>query len=648
MTIDHVQLELVAEVMLTDCSTRATTPLALVDALDELLAWLMDPRPYRKRFHPSALRSAATDVRAALAVSGSAIDELVGEHLKQFSVENVITEASDGVPLSCDVGALVEARTLLISDPGLRAIWSDLIASASGEMTQTVRMHLDGLERLDACRGGDVTQRFRAIAGILQDRLLDVEDARSWFDPGRRCGVRDLGAVITATAGLSVSDRIELSADVVLSASLEADYVVWLAIERASMPQGVLTVGSTRFFDSRLVTESLKQPPHERSRQLPAEIRMPEYLPDVFPFGQTTLLARLDMGRRKGDFVTRDARRRLLTILAPADRVFANDWKVAPGSATFTNGRLAGWSTFQDLESLSTFHLDNVAIDWLRETGQTLEALLPPEPNGELDHLLQLVEWDAAHHSSDSLTTVLLSIRAIETISQRHLDGSSWQQLLRRYVPHFCWSRLKAEVGETAGHALYAYEQNPLQQRQERLRAIFLETVGHRGTATTTNLALFVDHLPELIDLWTFEEPLRPDPVMVRRAVRVADLRHKHSLWTNAATFERALADSAADAERQIGRLSRLRNAAQHGGPIPTASVESVAPLANRARRQVLLDMLHGLLDSHSCKATANALDRLNRERLRVLQSSGSPLQAIAVRLEYTRQSTDVGSRACQ
>jgi len=54
---------------------------------------------------------------------------------------------------------------------------------------------------------------------------------------------------------------------------------------------------------------------------------------------------------------------------------------------------------------------------------------------------------------------------------------------------------------------------------------IFLEITGQRGTSATTNLAHFVEHLPELIDLWTFEAPFRSDAVVVKRAVRVAELR---------------------------------------------------------------------------------------------------------------------------
>jgi len=427
--VDHATLDLIAEVLLTDSDQRSVAAgLPLIDALDEPIDWLTDTRLYTSH-HQRAWTSAATDVDVALTASGPALAGLVGLRLKRFDIQQAIGRAQRREALTADVEELSEARALLISDEGLRAAWADLVASASGGLTQHVRLHLDGLKRIDACRGRAVDQQFRVLAGVLRDRQLDVDDASSWIDPGHESGADDLLVAIDAPAGLAVSDRVELCANSLLSPSPEAQHVVWLAVDRASMPGGVLDAGSIQFFDSRYVTESLKLAPDERSAQLPQEIRDIDTAVALFPSGQFTLLARVAMGRRTSAFVCRDARRRLLTLLAPADRIYADDWRVMPGSVTFRDGHNVGWSVFEDLERTSTRHLDGVAVDWLERTGQKLAGMLPAKSADALDRLLQLVEWDAAHRATAPLTTVLLSIRTIVNVAQGHHGGKQWHDL---------------------------------------------------------------------------------------------------------------------------------------------------------------------------------------------------------------------------
>jgi len=86
---------------------------------------------------------------------------------------------------------------------------------------------------------------------------------------------------------------------------------------------------------------------------------------------------------------------------------------------------------------------------------------------------------------------------------------------------------------------------------------------------------------------------------------------------------------------RQIERLARFRETLHSMGAL-YLNYRSI-PLRRSLikRRQVLGDMLHGLLDGQSCVSTLATLDRLNRERQRVLATSRSPVRALAVRPDY-------------
>gem|GEM_PF-5667097 len=463
------------------------------------------------------------------------------------------------------------------------------------------------------------------MAAVMDDRLLDVEDARFHVDPTHTTSIDDPRDAIHAVAGLSLADRIQLCADLLCASSPEGAYVVWLAVERASMSRIALPMGSFTFYDSRLINESLNRAPADRSEQLPSEIRATTSSADVFPVDQFTLLVRIDMGVRVGSFVEQDARQCLLALLAPAERVLRDDWKVLPGSVVFRDDHDVGWRVFEDIEQTSTaFRLDVVADNWLEGAGQQLAEALPASPGTPLYRFLRLVEWDAAHRSPDSLTTILLAVRTIETVAQAHLRGMAWGQLVKLYTPPLAWSRLTSELGAQARSLLHAYHHHPDETRHARLREILLEVITHRGSLIRTKLDLFVERIPELRDLWD------TDPA------RVGDLSRCLRLWTSRDDFENRLRVVEADISLQLERLHRLRNAAQHGGPIPDQSVSSVTAMVDQVRRQILADMLHGLIEGRSCSETLTELGLLAQERKRVLESTGLPSRALAVNLGST------------
>lgn len=629
MVVDESQLDLIAEVLRTSADRRPESAvLPLLDAIEELIGWITDIRPFDGRYRSSWV-SATKDVDASVAASGPAIRTLIAAGWAAFNINDAIKHATTPALRSADVSAVEKLRSLLVSADGVEATWLDLVASAALGRTKEVWFPLACLKSAHAARGLDLAARSRVLAGVLQDRLLDVESAKLELDPAREYPIHDVSAAITASAGLAPSERVKLATALLLAPPAEASYIVWLAVDRASVLGMDLHVGTVQFFDSAYVAAVLNSPAVDRVAVLPDEIRHLDGARTPFPASHTVLLARIDMGYRKSSFVVRDARRHLLALLAPADRAFSRDWTVMPGSVVFQDGHEVIWSAFDTIEDENVHRLGRVAVDWLDGAGRKLAVALPAQPNGELDRFLDLMEWDSAHRSTDPLTTLLLAVRTIETVAQRL--GRDWQVLARDYVSDIAWARLKSELGAAARKALHADRYHPDPAVRVRLREVFLEVDKHNATSNPTNFEAFVSYLPELIDLWDLPLEAQQDPIEVRRIVRVTELRQQHQRWTSKAAFDLALDDSKKDLDLQINRAVRLRNAAQHGGPLQSASINSVASLVDSVRQWILTSMLRGLLDGRSGNDTLRMLPQLEADRLRIVDTGGLPFEALRV-----------------
>ena len=610
--------------------------LSLVDALDEMTEWIGDPRAFERQ-HVQPWRTAAADMEAARSKSGDGVRRLVESDLSKFDIDDAIRRAHLGDDRTGDLDVLRFVRDVVVSDEGVRALWADLVRDARELAWANVEVRRRDLVRVLAARGCDARHRFRIVGGILEDRLLDVDHAHELLGLPSFLKFSDLPAAIEAEAGLSSDDRVSLASSCLCRPLPPSHYVVWLAIERASMPRVAMPVGtgSVTLYDSRLIGEVLRKEPEDRRRDLPAELLSSGLHVGRLPEDRFTLLARLDMGTRQGSFVARDARRRLLTLLAPASRFYPADWNVLPGSLVFRDDNESSYSVFEDVAQTSSPHrLDGVADGWLAHGANALEPHLAAQGSEELSRLLKLVEWDAAHRSGDAITRVLLSVRTIETIAASHVGDMTWQDLLKSYRSVFVWSQLKSELSWTAGHALLAYDRHPDERCHSRLREIYLEVVNHRRSEIVTRLDVLVDRLPEICELWDIDEEWNSG-VFVERAVRLEELVALQQLWTDVASFRGRMEEIDRELALREHRLVRVRNAAQHGGPILDESVQSIVGMADRARQQIIADMVDGLVKGRGCSSTLDGVRRLGDRQKEVLSATKSPVTALSVAVVF-------------
>lgn len=612
--------------------------LSLIDALDEMIAWLRDERDFVARHHGEAWRSAAEDLRRAVEWSGKSVRRHVVERLDHFDVDDAIERAKAGCEHSADLDLLESVRETVVSDEGVRALWSDLVDAARSLSWSLVDRFRHGLVRVEAVRGNEVRDRFRVLAGVLRGDVRDVGEAQNLLDETSSPDAAEFPEPVGAEAGLGEDDRVALAARYLCASYRDSRFVVWLAVDRATMSRGVMPVGSgsVTFFDSRLIAEVLKSAPEDRREHLPDEIRSARAWATFLPEGEFTLLARIDMGVRSASFVARDARLRLLTLLAPAPRFYPADWNVLPGSVVFRDGEDVGYSAFEDVAQIGTSHrLDGVADSWLEGRAGDLESHLVSPEDPQLLGLLKLVEWDAAHRDGDDLTRTLLAVRTVETIAAAHVGGFSWQKMLATYRSVFVWSRLKNDLSSKAGAVLYCYDRHPREEARERLREVFLEVVRSDRSAVITRLDRLLRFIPELCEIWDIDWEWTSG-VVVERAVRLEELHAINKLWTDAELFSQRMTKIESDLELQLRRLARVRNAAQHGGPILDESVRSVVGAADHWRSQIIADMVDGLIQGRSCRSTLDVVERYGEQRADVLAETGSPLSALAVPVDFT------------
>lgn len=635
MTATKWTRELAMELQIDRRVATELATLSLVDALDEMIAWVDDPRRFIGN-HDQAWRSAFADLQAAEAESGPHVRRCVSSKLSRFSIDDAVDRARRRENRSTDLNLLQDVRAIVISDEGVRALWADLADSARQLSWSHVSVHRRSMVRLQAARGHEAQHRFRVVAGILQNQVLDVCEAQHSLGESISLDVSDLQTANTADAGLSEDDRRQLASRYMCVPYEESHFVVWLAVERATMSRVVLPIGtgSVTFYDSRYISAKLKA--ENGDHDLPDEIRESRTFVNRLPEGEFTLLVRVDMGVRQPSFVAGDARTRVLTLLAPANRVYPTDWKVLPGSVVFRDNESVGFSVFEDVAGTSTrYRLDGVAERWLAGSAGALEPHLAAPKSAPLARLLKLVEWDAAHREGDSLTRVLLAVRTIETIAATHVGNMSWQKLLEAYRSVFVWSELQYELGSIAWSLLQSYDNHPDDDLRTRLREISLEVIVHDRSASTVKLDAFLERLPELSEIWDVDIESNSRPV-VKRGVRVEELQSIVKLWTDRSAFRQRMDEIAHKLELQENRLARVRNAAQHGGPILDESVQSVVEAADRARQQIIADMLDGLVNERTCSSTLAAIQKFSRRRDDVLASTGSPLSALDLTVKFT------------
>lgn len=603
--LDHL-IELLKHSVNSCCAV-----LPLVDALHEMIEWLEDERPF-KSDHKRAWKSMGRELEASLATSGPNVRHLAAG-LAAFDIEG----ARDRSSRTSNVDHLQRVVAVLLSDDGLRASWSDTVGAAAGPTREFWACAQTLLATMRA-RGEDMSWHLRhLLTGILNDRSPDVDHALRTLGRSHASSVNS-DSEGQAPAGMSLVDRIELCAELLRRPSIHGSYVVWFAVDLATISHGVAEAGPISFYDSQWIASTMRQPPDQRSTvRLPEELHNADLLGT--PDDKLTLLARVDMGvRQSGTCVERDARQLLGAFLAPVERGSDNDFHLMPGSVVFVNGERASWHRFDTHERPGApFRLDSVLDDWVDGGGAALAVALRDGANEELNRLSRLIQWDTAHQSADPLATVLVAVRTIETVSQAHLNGVNWFELLRWYAPDLAWDGLAYELAEDVRRALDGYGAHPEKAAQARLREISHDVVQRFGSNQTTHLDQVLRHLPEVCALWS---------AVPSTAERLTRLLH---LWTSPSAFSDRVNVAQSDVDLLLDRVHRVRNAAQHGGPIPDTSVVSVTHSLSQLRRRILADLLAGLMEGHTCTATVEAVRKTASTRAHRLKSEAAPITAL-------------------
>jgi hypothetical protein len=571
-----------------------TEVLDMVTAAADMDAWLHDPRPYKGK-HEQGWTSAVADLHEAAALIGPKLDAALGAELT-----NALA-ATTGLPGSDPAPALPAAKTALAAlcarwaDPAVvEEAWCDIADACRDPQTpyETIAARRDVFWQL--VRADRNTRELsRLLAGVLEDNALVVCMARVHLgdipSPGPGAWPRP-----DELAGLAEPDRIGLCRRVLATPATPANHVVWVAFDRASLGGGVSqTVGPITFYDGTWVRETLENDGPGQS-QLPVELTnldSPLRLPDL-PKGDRIVLARVDLGTGVFADAPRVAAEQAQAVVTIAS-VQAGDryWRPLNGNIHVTDGRVTGWWSFTTPYDRAAVAPDfDRTADELGKLAATLGSRLPVT-DPALNEAVDALGWWQDAADQPPLAAIVLDVLVLERVAARVPNGGTWHRYLDS---HLTAGWIHSRIINTLRSAVFAavsgshsgfYEVIP-PSKHAQLAAletkIFPPIPGGRRAFHADRA---VDALPTLATIW---------PVHDRVGRQVHTLAAHLSSPADLEVWCQALQDRWPRARE---RLQRIRNALAHGGPLTSATAETVHRLAHQLAGGALSFTLEGLLD---------------------------------------------------
>jgi hypothetical protein len=560
--------------------------------LHELDGWLHDSRSYADQPRTAEWNSLANDLQAAADARGSK----VAEKTPNLSLLTLVIDGNTGHNLSARQAAIRILKTAMMelgTDDCLLAAYDDLTQTLgrTNSTYEKVRERMDVLETCMRAQGRTVRVIARTLAGIFDNWSWEVDYAHylldgTPIDPAGRAGTERL---------LTVRERLELARRYIVHRQPATPVVFWFAFDNARFDPPVADVGHVRFFSGPVlieVLESLQQETDDATRTelisgwtLPAELTAPDarYSRLSWPDADQWVAARVDLGVDDGPDVVSRARAHLTAI-----------WELAAlsGRGTTSWSLMDGYIVYRDHQEAESSSLgppddpDNwVITDDTDSSINELEPSISPRLANlsELAHLASDAHLLRTNSAVDAPTALIANVRALERIATRR--KTDWRShVLQGPLQHRVTALARGELFNAVMAYVSAYDRRRMpmhEQIADELRR--RDPDGHNRVLNDFGRALSAaaELAPTLPRYGTAERRLRT--VATKTATPAA-----------LAAWHRELENRF---RRELGRLSRTRNCAAHGGPLhePTARAvrgfaQSIATLSTRVALEASLN----------------------------------------------------------
>lgn len=587
---------------------------------DELALWTSDDDQWRKA-RAKHWQSLLQDIVRAVSAHPPSVLRHVQEpeslvrDVKELAGECANESSRSEAALRRRLADLVDRlHTGLTTIAALEDAWSDLrSACRSPEKGESAARRLLALA---AWSGHDV-ERLRK--GLLND--LAASDSMDRSEP---------------------SARLTAAAASITRSPYEAEYVVWLRVLFAEVPDPpVIDLGPVTIYRGEWLRDQLR-------------LGVSEVVPEAklgTPFGFDALdnfcrvdrdaedvdrdremgvaYARVDLGHVLQADALRLARRTVsaLAALGALNGAQPSLWQMDPSFLTFADGRYESLSFIAaNVEGPTVHERVGMARDptahVLRRDHDLLVAHLPIV-NQEIADIMDLLEWQRDARRSPPPARLVLCDRAIER-SAKHAGIASPSRFVETYlIPSWAYNRIRSELLTLANRIRsdrfrHWPEDSPERAGYEEIlhdeQIAFEELPTGWFTVNSAGLVGRLDWIGDRVepggDAQTTIQALSP------------------KLTTGRATA--AWFDELCDVARHHeARRSRTRNALIHGGPIGEVTVAEILPFAEHMANHALGGLVQASLDDTTfIDAVIHHTQQLKRvrHRLKANEAPGSAL----------------------
>jgi hypothetical protein len=581
LTGDDTLIELMHALTSPDVPWAEPSRPCVLLALDELLVWIDDPRPFDDRMHVSGWDSAGRDLL-------DAVDGL-GQHLKDAIAVHVATLRSlwrndiggDSVQRQLLKTAALALRADLATADVAKAAWQDLqkTCAQSTRPSGTVAARRDAFWEVIRASDRNAEELSRSLTGVLTGSrvsALNMLVALGDVDPA----IVDRLA-LRAAPDMPVPERLELVERFLVLPIESHAHVVWFAFRQAWLTSMVQSLPAVEFFDAQWLHGNLFDDGPFRG-QLPVELTQLEH-PEELPADKDVVLARVDLGTGKVPDAIREAAQRVDTLLSMATFGCAVPWQRLSGLIHVQDGRIVHQRAFWVLDQAESPHaLDSTAAQLTRMAPRVAARIPIADPAAK--EIIDALQWWRTGATSSAAESLLLNVRVIELVASR-LGETWWTTYLEKYLKNL-W--IHDSILDVLFRVFWeALHQPVLSEMRDQQRSIFLEVTSSSLGQQKYSISKAAAHVTEMLAFTPPHSPLGRDLRTIQR--RTANAK--------------ALQDWAKEMEYQwsasVHRLERVRNAVAHGGPFTDRAIQLVHPLSQRLSVWSLWEAVEAVIDGN-------------------------------------------------
>ena len=569
-------------------------------AVSDLLDWMQDTRSYVPIQYNDWVQ-VTSDYRLSMKSCGPKLQSV--HRTARAQVENLLDqlftvntqagrkffsiEPSIRASLSIAVATL---RDDLQGDASIVAAWRDLLAACRNVKLSPDELALrrDTFSAIARSRGIDsghygVENTLRSIirdekSTILEERDRSAGCVREYYEPD------------WDDSGETVSERLQLCEEAVIRRPSQGDCIVWLRLDRTSLPQDEVTHGQITLYNAAWLSGHVGHPEYiDNFKVVPTEILTPPeyvYLPDgevEWENNYNMVYARVLLSNVLFHEAHEHART-LVDALVSVNHPDGNDWRLLRGHLLFVDGHRTSLMSWGEKERY--VHVPDKKTDSI---GRHIEHMATAQRNVDsvsverLKGALTLSKALKQAHEEGPEATVMMAVRAIEHVNVWATGGATnWSDFVSRYTKR---ANARIRFATQLGSVMrWAAEGRNLEKRPE-------VPAGRRE-----ELFLFVWPDGDLFNI----------PASIKYIDEYVQTYENKELSRQLLKFQRSLKDGQSLARQlnlyeddfaiQLGRLRRLRNSAIHGGPTSEATCATVQDFAYRIGHQCLNEAMTAML----------------------------------------------------